>query len=45
MSGRSTRLLLADVLLERFEPPRVADYDRLEAMAEFAAAMGYEEIR
>ena len=38
-------VLLADVLLERFEAPRVADYDRLQAMAEFAAAKGYEKIR
>jgi len=37
--------LLADVLLERFAAPRLADYDRLEAMARFAAERGYEEIR
>ena len=37
--------LLAEVLLERFEAPRVAEYDRLEAMARNAAERGYEEIR
>ena len=37
--------LLADVLLERFAAPRIADYDRLEEMARFAAERGYGEIR
>jgi len=37
--------LLADVLLERFVPPRVAEYTQLEAMARFAAERGYEKIR
>jgi len=37
--------LLAEVLVERFAAPRVADYDRLEEMARFAAERGYEEIR
>jgi len=37
--------LLADVLLEGFVAPRLADYQRLEAMARFAAERGYEEIR
>ena len=37
--------LLAGVLLERFEAPRVASYDRLEEMARFAIERGYGEIR
>ena len=37
--------LLAEVLLERFEAPRLAEYGTLEEMARFAAERGYEEIR
>ena len=37
--------LLSGVLLERFVAPQLADYDRLEEMARFAAERGYEEIR
>ncbi len=37
--------LLADVLLERFQAPAPADYEKLEEMARFAAERGYEAIR
>jgi ABC-type phosphate/phosphonate transport system substrate-binding protein len=38
------RPLLADVLLERFEAPRVEAYGQLEAMARFAAERDYDVI-
>ena len=37
--------LLADVLVERFVVPKVADYETLQAMADLAKARGYETIR
>jgi ABC-type phosphate/phosphonate transport system substrate-binding protein len=37
--------LLADVLVERFVVPEVADYEALQEMAVFAKARGYEAIR